>query len=55
MADLKKELTLIDIIFSGYGFTVGAGIFSLLPYMLIYIILSFLFVLLMCIEVYYLY
>ena len=32
MGELIRQLDLSDIIFSGYGFTIGADIFALLPY-----------------------
>ena len=32
MSELVRQLTLSDIIFSGYGYTVGAGVFALMPY-----------------------
>ena len=32
MSDLIRQLNLSDVIFSGYGYTVGADIFALIPY-----------------------
>ena len=32
MSELVRSLSLYDVIFSGYGYTVGADIFSLIPY-----------------------
>ena len=32
MSELVRSLNLKDVIFSGYGYTVGADIFALIPY-----------------------
>jgi len=32
MSQLLRTLNLSDVIFSGYGYTVGADIFALIPY-----------------------
>ena len=32
MFELLRQLNLSDVIFSGYGYTVGADIFALIPY-----------------------
>jgi amino acid transporter len=34
--NLKKSLSFIDLVFAGYGFIIGAGIFTLMPFIMKY-------------------